>query len=176
MASVGLSASADSMSSNEPLLTIATTARGFGSSGAGPVRPGLRRHHADAETAGVQLQAGARRRNRNAAGARRREHAPEVGLGGSVASVQQQVDRKPPEHLGEAAVVVRRRVRGNDRAEAVDSCLLEQPRDPRIGPATVEQDGAPVRVLDQRRVPLPDVEERHRQPIRRRRADRRPRN
>ena len=161
------------MSSKLPLRTIATTARGFGSSGAGPGGRGGGDSTLIARPPACSSLAGARRRRPG----RRARGRPRAGAGSRGRAVpsppsSRRSTGKRRRTSSQAAVVVGRRMRGDDRAEVMDSRLPQQARDARLRAAAVEEDGAAVGVLDQRRVALAHVEERDRQPVRRGGADR----
>jgi hypothetical protein len=74
--------------------------------------------------------------------------------------VEQRSCRNPLEHLPQAALVVARLVRRYDEVESSHPRGAQLPVDARLGRSAVEQHRRPRAVLDQRRVALPDVQER----------------
>ena len=144
-------------------LTTATTARGFGSSGARAGRARRRREHADAQSppASVSVE---RRRGRGRGATPRRaglaQQRAEGGIGRAVAAVEQQVrpgsarstSARPPWWSREAWVAT-------TSASRSTPALRSRRATPRLGRPAVEEHGGAVGVLDQRGVALADVEE-----------------
>ena len=84
-------------------------------------------------------------------------------------AVEHLTHRHRPQHRRRATVMVGRRMRQDQKVQPPRTSVTQPSHDRTVRPAGVDEHGV-LPVLDQRRVPLPHVEERHHQAVRRARA------
>jgi len=142
--------------------------------GTGRARP--RREQLDRQVACPEAHGRKRGDALDVAALRCSDRGAEAGVGVAVTTIEQQLDRKALDHLGETAVVVARGVGRDDDRESLDAGCAEQAGSSGLGWAGVEQDGRSAAVLDQGRVALADVEEGDGETLRWRRDGDKPRH
>ncbi len=141
---------------------------------AGHAGPGRWPEHLHGGRTDAQSLSGPRRDQRRPALDRRAREVLALPFADAVAAVQDAADRQLAQHPVRAPDVVGLRMRADEHVEPPDAELAQAREHGAARGAAVDEHGVAAR-LDERRIALPDVEERHPQHARRRRRRAAPR-